>query len=75
MGSSPSVLLYRHARKGDVEAISECLRKEGDINYRNGRSQNTPLIAAAKYGHTEAVKFLLCSGAADLRTTVREGES
>jgi ankyrin repeat protein len=41
------------------------------ILLQNGKLEHTPLITAAKRGHTEVVKLLLAAGAQDLRSYVR----
>jgi len=47
---------------GDTEIIREMLRKGAVINLRSGHELRL-LSAAAKYGHTSALKLLLDNGA------------
>ena len=48
---------------GDKTAVVEFLAKGADVNAKGTYSGWTPLILAAKKGHTELVKFLLSKGA------------
>jgi len=47
-----------------------CLLCHGCRGLQNGEDEQTPLMTAAKRGHTEVVRALLSAGAADLQSKV-----
>lgn len=65
MGANPSKDLYFAARKNDIAGMQAAKERQGDVNYRHTKFQQTPLIAAAKHGHAKAVQWLLNQGALD----------
>ncbi|EFJ15138.1 hypothetical protein SELMODRAFT_118824 [Selaginella moellendorffii] len=51
------------AARGDATELRELIRAGGDASYANPSTGLTPLIAAAKAGHSEVVRVLLNAGA------------
>ena len=45
--------------EGKIEMIKFLLKKGADVNYIGDELGETPLMAAAQMGHTEALKMLL----------------
>jgi len=55
--------IWTAAREGDLQAIQQHLSAGTDVNARVPGNGSTPLIVAAVYGKTEAVRLLLEKGA------------
>ncbi len=54
--------LMEVAKIGDLNQVKALIAKGTDVNSKD-ISGNTPLICAAKFGHSECVKILLDNGA------------
>lgn len=71
----PNHTLYTAASNGDVEVISQAARKGGRVQWRNPASDGrTALHAAAREGHSDAIRTLVMLGA-DVRATNIFGET
>ena len=68
--------LYAAARDGDVEKVRLLLEAGADVNWKNeAERQNTPLIRAATYGHTECVRLLLATPGIDVNKADKGGNT
>ncbi len=61
-GARPPQTLIYAAAKGDLGSMEKLLAEKKDVNEKDSRGR-TPLIAASRNGHLEAVNLLLSHGA------------
>lgn len=69
-----TISLQEAAFTGNVEAIKMHIAKGSDLNERDPRQGSTPLITAAVFGQTEAMKTLI-KGGANLNIQNNEGST
>lgn len=55
--------LFDAVVKGNIEQVKAALSEGADINYKDKREGNTPLIWAAHGGHIEIARLLIQKGA------------
>ena len=56
--------LWRAAQAGDESALEKAIASKADVNFANADANGyTPMCAAAKQGHTAALRMLLEAGA------------
>lgn len=65
--------LLTAAFKGRVEMANDALRRGANIECRDGKEGNTPLIFAARHGHVELINVLLSAGA-NIEALSHDGE-
>ena len=62
------------AERGDLKAVKRFLKAGGEINAQGHHYGITPLMAAAKGGHSEVLNYLLEAGA-DIHTRDKGGNT
>lgn len=65
--------LLTAAFKGRAEMALDALRRGADVECRDGKEGNTPLIFAARHGHIEVIDLLLNAGA-NIEALSHDGE-
>lgn len=59
----PAIDIWAAAATGDIDAIKQHVDFGTDINAKEPGNGSTPLIVAAFYGYTDAMKVLVANGA------------